>query len=500
MAAANYIKHPNPLYKDNLLVEGMGYPFSKAKVQQKTGIAFEGALDLTDVPSDLHGYYLRSSILNLFSMHVTQDEMVEVYEVIRQAIEIGYLGRNPSSYTQQRILTAIEKDSDTSLKSLHLKRLNLLESSFTYLISGLSGRGKSTMVKQALKLINQRIEHDYTGADEAGNSTKFDHVQITYIYLEHHERAGQKAFLIEILRAVDDAVFEEGEGLEVRRYAYKHRNSDIKDLILSVRKALVKHHVGLLIIDEAQNFSKSSKDMKINTNEKISMRYVEELVNSLGLSTIFVGTFSALELFSKEMTITRRTIKAGSLNLASCPLDSSFWIRLCDALFNSVILPGGQDEQGLLRQKLFELTAGIPAIAVSVVQATLRFLSYFESEVKGLTIDALEYVFGKQFATLSGPISAIINGEYYRYEDTKPMALLEMVDPYAKEPNMENLHHVEKQAQDLVATYNQTSPKMLQGTVQVATPSATNPYEVESVEATQGLSPENLMSIIEGKS
>ncbi|WP_105200889.1 ATP-binding protein [Pseudoalteromonas sp. T1lg10] len=492
MAKANYIRHPNPMHRGNPLVEGLGFPLAKQQIHTQCGVSFVDGLDLTGVPEELHGYYTRSSILNLFSLHVVQDEMVEIYEAIRLGIEVSYLGRNPLNDDWQGILAAIEADKDAPLKSLNIRRLNLLENSYTFLISGLSGRGKSSMVKQALEQIEQKIEHTaYSMSD--GTMKPCPLTQITYVYVEHHDRVGQKAFLTAILDAIDEATGEQ--------YAYKQRNSSVYELIQTVRKAVVKHHIGALIIDEAQNFAPSSSDFKIGTNEKTSMKFVEELVNTLGVSTIFVGTFSALELFAKEMTITRRTLRAGSLNLASCDVESGFWKNLCHALFNSVRFSAARDSDGALRYKLHDLTAGIPAIAVSVVQATLRFLSYFEASKQTLTASALEHVFLKQFSPLSGPIAALhsmrVRSDYKAYEDLKPMRLLEMVNPKNAHHDVEKLKAVESKAKQMMQEYERDNAKLLRGKVQVIPhkPPRTA-YEVDASQESDKMSPDNFLSML----
>ncbi|QSX34469.1 ATP-binding protein [Shewanella avicenniae] len=486
MEKANYIRHPNPVHRGNPLVEGLGFPLSKQQVQKRCSVKFEGELDLTEVPEDLHGYYIRSSILNLFSVHVCQDEMVELYENIRLGIECGYIGRNPLKPDFQRVIVAIERDKDAPLKAQNIKRLNLLENSFTFLLSGLSGRGKSSMTKAALRLIPQHLYHkDYL--QTTGDSVSLDIKQITYLYVEHHDRQGQKAFLTSILEAVDEATDE--------TYAYHHRNSTVKELINAVRKALVIHHVGALIIDEAQNFAKASTDLKIGTNEKTSMKFVEELINTLGISTIFVGTFSALELFTREMTITRRTIRAGSMNLGGCPVDSPFWINLCHVLFTAIKLKGEADEEGLLRQKLYELSAGIPAIAVSMVQATLRFLSYYEPAQQTLTIDALAYVANKQFSPLAGPVRALLTGEYHKYEDLKPMLLLEEVNPSGDNVTLARAKEIEQQAQAMLEDYKEK--RVLAGRLQakqVMSSSSTRDEELRRIG--DKLSPKNLLGLL----
>lgn len=489
MANAHYIKHPNPMHRGNPLVEGLGFPLSKNQLHKQCTVPFKGGLDLSDVPIDLHGYYIRSSILNLFSLHVTQDEFVEIYENIRLAIECAYIGRNPLRPDWQRTLAAIERDKDQPLKSQSIRRLNLLESSYTYLISGLSGRGKSSMVKRALSFIEQELVHTYyENAD--GELMPCNLKQVAYLYVEHHDRKGQKSFLLDILMAVDEVTGE--------NYSYKHRNSNVKDLIHAVRKCIIIHHIGCLIIDEAQNFSRASSDLKIGTNEKTSMKFVEELVNVLGVSTIFVGTFSALKLFTQEMTVTRRTIRAGSLNLASCPVNSPFWINLCRNLVTTIELPGGRDSDDMLCRKLHELSAGVPAIAVSVTQATLRFLSYCAPEQQKLTLDALDYVYGQQFAPLSGSVNALLHGDFHKYEDLKAMELLEVVNGDPEDEALSRLKEIERQSEELAESYKQKY-KIMEGQVQVM-PSAPprSAHEVDASEVSAQLNPDNFMEMLGG--
>ncbi|RCU45683.1 ATP-binding protein [Corallincola holothuriorum] len=489
MANAHYIKHPNPMHRGNPLVEGLGFPLSKHKLQQQCKVPFKGGLDLSGVPAELHGYYTRSSILNLFSLHVTQDEFFEVYENIRLAIECAYIGRNPLRPDWQRTLAAVERDKDQPLKSQSIRRLNLLESSYTYLISGLSGRGKSSMVKRALSFIEQELVHtQYETAD--GELVPCNLKQVTYLYVEHHDRKGQKAFLLDILVAIDEATGES--------YAYQHRNSNVKDLINAVRKCIIIHHIGCLIIDEAQNFSRTSSDLKIGTNEKTSMKFVEELVNVLGVSTIFVGTFSALKLFTQEMTVTRRTIRAGSLNLASCPVDSPFWKNLCHNLVTAIDLPGGRDNDDMLCLKLHELSAGIPAIASSVTQATLRFLSYCDPERQKLTLEALDYVYSQQFAPLSGPVNALLHGDYHKYEDLKAMELLEVINGDPEGEALSNMKDVERQSEALAEAYKQQyTIKEGQVKVMPAKPPR-SAHEVDASKESEQLSPDNFMEMLGG--
>ncbi|MBA5760941.1 ATP-binding protein [Vibrio sp. 404] len=490
MVKAKYIRHPNSALRGNPLIEGLGYPLSRTQLHECCNRSFVRDLDLNEVPVELHGYYIRSLLNNLLDVHICQDEMIEVYETIRQSIEVGYRKRNPLDPDHQRLLAAIERDKDSPLKAQNIKRLNLLGDSFSYLLCGLSGRGKTSMIHIALNHIDQVIEHDeYVDLDN--NTVALSFTQVTYVYIQHHDRRGQKALLISILEAIDE---ETNEG-----YAYGNRNSSVKDLINSVRKAVILHGIATIIIDEAQNFASSPKDVKIGTNEKTSMKFVEEIFNTIGASLIFVGTFSTLELFSKEVTITRRTIRHGSMTLASCDVEGSFWKRLCNEILVTDLLAGASDDHVSLRQHVHYLSAGIPAIAVSLVNSTLSYLTYNTPENQTLTISALDYVFDKQFSLLREPIRALHEGNYHQFEDLKPMLLLEKANP--KNKTEEQIRGIQVQAQEMEARLHQKQTNLLSGFVQM--PSAEKPtpkYEVDATKESEALSPTNFISLLGGNS
>ncbi len=82
--------------------------------------------DLNEVSVQLHGYYIRSLLNNLLDVHICQDEMIEVYEAIRQSIEADYRKRYPLGPVHQRRLAAIERDKSERDKILRrkLRKLN----------------------------------------------------------------------------------------------------------------------------------------------------------------------------------------------------------------------------------------------------------------------------------------------------------------------------------------------------------------------------------------
>lgn len=110
-----------------------------------------------------HGYYIRTQIDQLNDVYAVQDEAFRLYDVMRRMIEAGYDKRNPLRTDIRRILTAIDRDKTNPNQVAYLSGLDLYSVLQSYLLVGLSGRGKSFMVRRILKLFDQVIEHlNYT--------------------------------------------------------------------------------------------------------------------------------------------------------------------------------------------------------------------------------------------------------------------------------------------------------------------------------------------------
>lgn len=445
MSKTTYISHPNPKYKGNLFIEALGYPLTQDKLQKSCEEGFDSQMDLSGTPGVHHGYYKRSLLMNLFEVRVCQDEAVRIYEVIRHSIEFSYGHRNPLSPKMHQLLAAIERDKDQPIKAVNIKRLNLFRQSLCYLLYGLSGRGKSTMIGQVLKSIQQKIPHtEYRNGD--GVLVDCNFTQITYIYVEVSDRKSQKSFLVSVIEAIDEAIDEVVDGYvtEIRSesFAYKARNYNASELLTFIRKLVVMYAIGMVVIDEAQNIAKSPIDFKLGSNEKPSMKFIEEIFNQIGCSLFFIGTMATFDLFSKQMTTTRRAIRQGSMGLVSCDLNSSFWVRFCKSILKTEVLANQVTKESLLIKYLHEKTAGIPAIAISLVQSALSSLTFYSEKNQDLSIEFLDYIFEQYFIALQEVIDALNGGEYHLFEDLKPLLSLQRVNEKIQDDQSKGISHL----------------------------------------------------------
>jgi hypothetical protein len=427
MTEITYIKHPNPHCAGNPLIEGLGYPLTLKQVQTQCDVEFEGLTSLDEIPEEHHSYYIRSVIDNLVDTYVVQDEAYAVYEKLRRMIEAGYKNRNPADEVKKnQITTAVHMDGDDQMNGFHLKKVtgdevdSLLTANGCYLLAGLSGRGKTTLLLRLLKLIRQSYFHS-TYLKPTGEEVNIYEDQVVYLYVQLHERKGQKAFLRSVLQAIENATGENYSILE-------KTTTSVDAMIKIVRKLLLKHNVGVLIIDEAQNFAQSPENLVIGNNEKTSMKFVEEIFNRIGVPLFFIGTMDSLTLFGREMTIGRRSINDGSMLMLSCDVKGEFWSRFCQRVCQTSLLSGKHSGADIIKRHLHTLTFGIPAIAVSLMRATLSHLSKFEIGKQNLSIKFLNHVFRHQFSILDGPLKALRKKKYYKYEDLKVLALLSEIN------------------------------------------------------------------------
>lgn len=466
MAAPQYFPHPNSKYRGNPYIEGLGLPLSTAQFYANCEIPFQCDLDLAGVDESLHSYFIRTAIDQLADVYTSPDEAYRLYDQIRRMIEAGYTRRNPVGADVRRLLAAIDRDKAEPWKASHVLSLGL-SVQYSLLLLGLSGRGKSTMVRQICQQIPQTIEHDrYT--DLHGHEIIVSRVQVTYLYIEIHDRRGQKALLLNLLESLDAITGES--------YSHAHRSRSVNELISVVQKSFIGHGVGLLILDEAQNLAKSAKSEVISNNEKTTMKFLEELFNRVGIPLMFVGTLATMKLFESEMTLTRRATKNGFMQLVSCELESSFWHRFIRLICQTRLLKNQTTSEDMLRQHIHYLSAGIPAIATSLVRAALSYLTHLKPQDQDLSIAALDHTFNREFKILNPALTALRKGDYYQFEDLSPMLMLESVA---------SGHEVAQQAQP------QSGKNLLQGEARIS--NKPQKIEVKQQKTLEQLSPDLLL-------
>lgn len=416
--SVTYLPHPNSQYRGNPYIEALGLPLDKKSFVRKVNQTKTPALDLSGVPESLHDYYTRSAIDNIENIYVVRDEAYRLYDRVRRMIESSYQHRNPLSPNYNRLLVAITRDQSDPIASTNVSRLGLPRSQSAFLC-GLSGLGKSTMVQTILDQIPQFLDHS-SYVDESGTEHRLNVQQITYIYTEVYHRRSSKDFLKQILATIDETTGN--------NYTHEYRNENATALIARIRKLIIIHGIGLIVVDECQNLSKHRPTDEIRTNERVSMEFLEELFNSIGVAMFFIGTHAMIPLLSDRITTGRRASKSGSEIMETCNVDSSFWNRFIMAVCPLQYMKKQKTDIDTIIRHVHYLSCGIPAIASSLVRSTMAYLTFLEPKNQDLSMAALDKIFSEEFRVLKPALQALKKGHYHQFDDLNPMAILESID------------------------------------------------------------------------
>ena len=226
----------------------------------------------------------RSLLSNIYKCFYPMEYMYYIYDTLYRAIIENYSSKSTI-------------DSIRQINALYHGRENDIEyttQSYSGAILGVPGIGKTSTIKRSLSVMPQVIIHtNYKG------QPLFEK-QITFLIIECPSDCSVRTLATSILIAIDKAIGSEySSGI-----AGNSRESVIGRLIERVKIACLKHHVGVIIIDEIQNaVATASKTKQI----KPLIKFLVELTNEACVSTCFCGTLLAEELFQTQEHLKRRT-------------------------------------------------------------------------------------------------------------------------------------------------------------------------------------------------
>jgi hypothetical protein len=163
-------------------------------------------------------------------------------------------------------------------------------------IIGVSGVGKSTAVEEILLTYPQVINHNHY------HDQNFTFKQIVWLKLECPQDGSIKGLCLNFFQAVDDLL---GSSYH-KNYAKSRRTVD--ELILDVARVAAIHCIGVLVIDEIQNLSETKSG-----GSKKMLNFFVQLINTIGLPVVLVGTYKAWSVLGDEFRQIRRGTGQGDL-------------------------------------------------------------------------------------------------------------------------------------------------------------------------------------------
>lgn len=256
------------------------------------------------------------------------------------------------------------------------------------LIGG-SGSGKSTLINNMLSTIPQ--VHTHTADDPL-----LPRHQINWLKINCPVNGTPRSFLT--------AFFSELDRLLGTKLVEKNKRINDDERIVILGRLARTYFLGVLVIDEIQHLVSAPK-----RDERRLLKLIVNLSATLGVPLLFVGTFKAQDMISRELADARRMLGPRWLPYAA---DDADWLRFLEKLwvyqYTRVFTP----LTPTLRSKVHDLSQGIPALAKKLFCLTQEFLIYNGNGInpENITAEILQSVFDENMAVVAPAIEALRSG------------------------------------------------------------------------------------------
>jgi hypothetical protein len=182
-------------------------------------------------------------------------------------------------------------------------------------IVGISGIGKSQAVERILSSYPQVIYHNNYCDKE------FAETQIVWLKLDCPFDGSTKGLCFNFFQTVDSILRTN----YLKNYAGGRRTTN--EMIPSIAAVAANHHLSVLVIDEIQRLNHASSGGK---NEMLN--FFVQLVNTIGVAVVLVGTFKALEILNGNFSQMRRGTGQGDMVWDRMEFDKN-WERFIKSLW-----------------------------------------------------------------------------------------------------------------------------------------------------------------------
>ncbi|CAH1209628.1 hypothetical protein PAECIP111893_03080 [Paenibacillus plantiphilus] len=313
---------------------------------------------------------------------------LELQQSISRLIRDGYVGRNP--LTPNYAFRARKDAYDLIMQGNTSGYPVNTPTSAGFALVGISGIGKSSSLLRILQMYPQVILHrKYRGQDMPAP------FQIVWLKMDCPHDGSIRGLCLNFLLAVDSLVGT--------KYYKKNVTKNPDELLPLMAQAAAVHCLGVLVIDEIQNLQEAKDDRAAQM-----LNFFVQLVNTIGLPVILVGTYKALPALNGEFRNARRNSGQGDATWHHFKNDEE-WTWLLQGLWKYQWTDKKVELDQEFIDVMYEESQGISDIAIKLFMLTQwRAL---DKEIESVTPGLIRSVAKDRLTLIRPALEALRSGK-----------------------------------------------------------------------------------------
>lgn len=322
---------------------------------------------------------------------------IELESAVSSILRSGYVGRNPMQAATWRHLHTLSTD--------RRNLANFNSSASTFSLVGLSGIGKTTALNAVLSTYPQIITH------HRYQNKEFIHTQVTWLKLECPFDGSLSGLCHAFFKALDKALGQQD------RYVARYRSkAGILEMIQRMEQLASTYFIGALFIDELQHLNAAKTGGKDNM-----LNFFVNLINSIGIPVVFIGTNSMVNLFSDVMRNARRACGLGIYDFKQPQQDDAVWEMLVEAAWGYQWVQKPAPLTPEIRSVLYEHTQGVTDFLAKLMILGQRYA--IQANIETLNPEMFTHVANTKMKLLKPALTVLKSRDLAamkRFEDLMP--------------------------------------------------------------------------------
>lgn len=395
-------------HRDNILIAACGRPLEPVDIVRRLTY-------LPPLPNDSADgsrVHLEHQVADIFRMHIPTRVGIELAQTVGFMLIQGYVHRNPSDPTTWRRIYS-EVGTQAAFSPIQLGAL----------VTGISGAGKSTAIERALQLYPQVVRHErMPGLARPSPQLLWLKVDVP--------ASGKIADLVENLARATDAAL----GTSHAEDLFSGRRQTGAALAHQWLQKISCNFLGLLVLDEMQNLfkieTKAARSVATRRQGELrpqlrivddeALKFLLTLSNFSKIPTLYCSTPDGMAALSTRVSTAQRMLTAGFHTVAHAKSadDEFFRKRLFPNLCRYQWLPEKLPPSDELRRLLFDLSAGVPRLALMTWFHASRRAA--QRGVNALSLEDFRHVGDHALGPLRPAVLALLSDDprrLQRYED-----------------------------------------------------------------------------------